>query len=92
MGINKNIDESSANPALKSLEHKIQKQFNKGCVKYGLLEDGDKILVGLSGGKDSLMLLDLLRFSKMVATFLTRLLNHVKLIRYGNQSILMTPS
>lgn len=60
MSINNNINESSANPALKTLERKIQKQFNKGCVKYGLLEDGDKILVGLSGGKDSLMLLDLL--------------------------------
>lgn len=60
MSINNNINESSANPALKTLERKIQKQFNKGCVKYGLLEDGDKILVGLSGGKDSLMLLYLL--------------------------------
>ena len=60
MSINNNINESSANPALKTLERKIQKQFNNGCVKYGLLEDGDKILVGLSGGKDSLMLLDLL--------------------------------
>lgn len=41
-------------------ERKIEKLFNKGCVDYGLLEDGDKILVALSGGKDSLMLLRLL--------------------------------
>lgn len=34
----------------------IQKRFNQGCVTYGLLEDGDRILIGLSGGKDSMML------------------------------------
>lgn len=28
-----------------------------GCANYGLLADGDKVLVALSGGKDSLMLL-----------------------------------
>ncbi|MCM1311273.1 MAG: tRNA 2-thiocytidine biosynthesis TtcA family protein [Bacteroides sp.] len=39
---------------------KIEKLFNKGCVDYGLLRDGDRILVALSGGKDSLMLLRLL--------------------------------
>lgn len=42
------------------LMRRIQKCFNKGVVQYGLLEDGDKILVGLSGGKDSLALLELL--------------------------------
>lgn len=39
---------------------KIQRKFNKGCVDYGLLEDGDRILIALSGGKDSLMLCKLL--------------------------------
>lgn len=38
----------------------IQQRFNQGCVAYGLLEDGDRILIGLSGGKDSLMLTQLL--------------------------------
>lgn len=42
------------------LMRRIQKCFNKGVVQYGLIEDGDKILVGLSGGKDSLSLLELL--------------------------------
>lgn len=40
--------------------NKIRKRFNKGCVDYSLLEDGDKILIALSGGKDSLMLTKLL--------------------------------
>ena len=39
---------------------KVANRFNKGVVKYGLIEEGDKILVGLSGGKDSLALLELL--------------------------------
>lgn len=40
--------------------NRIRKKFNKGCVDYGLLEDGDRILIALSGGKDSLMLCKLL--------------------------------
>ena len=30
------------------------------CAAYGLLEDGDHVLIGLSGGKDSLVLTELL--------------------------------
>ena len=32
---------------------RIDKRFSKGVVEYGLIEDGDKILIGLSGGKDA---------------------------------------
>ncbi|MDL2213495.1 tRNA 2-thiocytidine biosynthesis TtcA family protein [Bacteroides sp. OttesenSCG-928-J23] len=42
------------------LIRRIGRRFNKGVVEYGLIEDGDKILIGLSGGKDSLALLELL--------------------------------
>ena len=42
------------------LMHRIRQRFNKGVVKYRLIDDNDKILVGLSGGKDSLALLELL--------------------------------
>ncbi len=42
------------------LMHRIGQRFNKGVVKYRLIDDDDKILVGLSGGKDSLALLELL--------------------------------
>ena len=37
-------------------ERRIKKKFDLGCVDFHLLEDGDRILIALSGGKDSLML------------------------------------
>lgn len=40
------------------LERRIWKHFNKGLTQYELLNDGDHILIGLSGGKDSLALLE----------------------------------
>lgn len=42
------------------LLRRISTRFNKGVVKYRLIDDDDKILVGLSGGKDSLALLEFL--------------------------------
>lgn len=35
---------------------KITRLFHKACADYRLLEDGDRVLVAVSGGKDSLML------------------------------------
>lgn len=42
------------------LWHRIRQRFRRGVTRFGLIEDGDRILVGLSGGKDSLVLLRLL--------------------------------
>lgn len=42
------------------MNYELAKRFNKGCTDYHLLQDGDRILIALSGGKDSLMLLRLL--------------------------------
>ncbi len=39
---------------------RVRTRFAKGICQYGLIDDGDRILVGLSGGKDSLALLELL--------------------------------
>ncbi len=42
------------------LLHKIENKVKKAIFDYGLIANGDKILIGLSGGKDSLALVDLL--------------------------------
>ncbi len=43
-----------------TLEQRILRRFQLALTSYQLIEDGDRILVGLSGGKDSLLLLELL--------------------------------
>ena len=42
------------------LEKRLKERFVKAMATYHLIEDDDHILVGLSGGKDSLLLLELL--------------------------------
>ena len=42
------------------LRRKITARFHKACADYGLIADGDHLLIGLSGGKDSLLLTELL--------------------------------
>src|SRR5580765_1498213 len=46
------------------LETRIAKRVTKAITDYGLIEDGDRVMVGLSGGKDSwalFQILDVLR-------------------------------
>lgn len=42
------------------LQSHLTRRLNQACADYGLIRDGDHILVGLSGGKDSLLLTELL--------------------------------
>lgn len=43
-----------------SIVKKLEGKVNKTLFNYTLIEDGDKVMVGLSGGKDSYSLLNLL--------------------------------
>ena len=42
------------------LFRKVEEKVKKAIFEYGLIVDGDRILIGLSGEKDSLALVDLL--------------------------------
>ena len=47
-----------------ALEARIARKVTRAIVEYGLVEDGDRVMVGLSGGKDSwalMQILDVLR-------------------------------
>src|SRR6266496_1188012 len=51
-------------PYRSELESRIAKRTTKAIVDYQMIEDGDRVMVGLSGGKDSwalLQVLDVLR-------------------------------
>jgi tRNA 2-thiocytidine biosynthesis protein TtcA len=51
-------------PYRSPLEHRLAKKATQVITHHGLIDDGDRIMVGLSGGKDSwtlLQLLDVLR-------------------------------
>lgn len=42
------------------MSSRLTKRFHKACADYHLIEEGDHILIALSGGKDSLALVELL--------------------------------
>ena len=69
------------------LKRRISQRFNKGVVKYRLIDDEDKILVGLSGGKDSLALLELLaKRSRILKPHFTVVAVHVSMTNIPYQS------
>src|SRR5918911_3278936 len=51
-------------PYRTELEARIAKKTTKAIIDYHMIEDGDRVMVGLSGGKDSwalFQILDILR-------------------------------
>ena len=62
------------------LDERLWKTFNKALGQYQLIDEDDKILVGLSGGKDSLCLLEFLaRRSKINVPHFTVEALHVRM-------------
>jgi len=57
------------NTEFTQLEHKLRRQMTKASVDYGLLEANDRIMVCLSGGKDSYAMLSLLQLVQKKAPF-----------------------
>lgn len=51
---------NSEEKEIQALEKRLLQRLRTASKQYGLIADGDRILVGLSGGKDSLCLLRLL--------------------------------
>ncbi|MCJ8283792.1 MAG: hypothetical protein MJK14_29470, partial [Rivularia sp. ALOHA_DT_140] len=51
------------------LSKKITSLVGKTNAQYGLIKEGDKILVGFSGGKDSTALIHSLNHIKRVAPY-----------------------
>lgn len=50
----------SARPSITKLERKLLRKVGQAIRRYALVKDGDRILVALSGGKDSYCMLSLL--------------------------------
>ena len=65
---------------MENLEEKLWKTFNKALGRFQLIDEDDRILVGLSGGKDSLCLLEFLaRRSKVHVPHFTVEALHVRM-------------
>lgn len=63
-----------------TLDERLWKTFNKALGQYQLIDEDDRILVGLSGGKDSLCLLEfLVRRSKINVPHFTVEALHVRM-------------
>lgn len=69
------------------LFRKVEEKVMEAVRSYGLIEDGDRILIGISGGKDSLALVDLLgRRSKIFRPRFEIVVAHIMMTNIPYQS------
>ncbi len=61
------FDEHITSARFKKLQKKIRKEVSWAIRDFNMIEDGDIIMVCISGGKDSFTLLDILLFLKRIA-------------------------
>lgn len=61
------LNEGAASGAFKKLQKKIRKEVSWAIRDFRMIEDGDVVMVCVSGGKDSFTLLDILLFLKRIA-------------------------
>jgi len=61
------------------LYHHLKKWLEKAILDYGMIGEGDRVLVGVSGGADSLVLMDLLASPMVFTPFFEVLAVHIDL-------------
>lgn len=70
----------SSSPEREILLRRLDRQVKKAIDDYGLIDEGDHLLIGLSGGKDSLALVELLgRRSRIFAPRFTLTAAHIRM-------------
>ena len=86
------IDPCMSTPPLSAHEYllnHLDRKVKKAIEDYGLIDEGDRILIGLSGGKDSLALVELLgRRSRIFAPKFSLAAAHIRManIEYKSDS------
>lgn len=61
------LDDGITSSRFKKLQKKLRKEVSWAIRDFNMIEDGDVVMVCISGGKDSFTLLDILLFLKRIA-------------------------